>query len=209
MGQSPDREMQEMIEEVPEDIRHNWRKGKDSRQSGILPGQNIQRRTLFLWGAAVLILIILIALFFGGNGKELSDDMKSIKARVDQIEKRLTQLDSMGQNLTRLESEMKGLENSIAELERSGASLGGRLEKLTRDTDRPKKGALSTATSSGAPASSQAKGTYYTVRRGDTLYKVAKKYGITVSTLSALNKLKKNQSIYPGQKLLVVQGTNQ
>ena len=31
MDQSPDHEMQDIIEEVPEDLGHNWKKGKNTR----------------------------------------------------------------------------------------------------------------------------------------------------------------------------------
>ena len=45
-------------------------------------------------------------------------------------------------------------------------------------------------------------GGYYTVRRGDTLYKIASKHGISVSTLKKRNGLK-NDKIHEGQKLKV------
>jgi LysM repeat protein len=41
------------------------------------------------------------------------------------------------------------------------------------------------------------------VSAGESLYRIAQKYGITVDELLRLNSLKKNQAIYPGQKLLV------
>jgi N-acetylmuramoyl-L-alanine amidase len=43
---------------------------------------------------------------------------------------------------------------------------------------------------------------YYKVRKGDTLIKIAKKFGLSVKTLKKLNKLKSNK-IYVGQKLIV------
>ena len=45
-------------------------------------------------------------------------------------------------------------------------------------------------------------GKYYTVRRGDTLYKVATKHGISVAKLKKLNGLK-SDNIRVGQKLKV------
>ena len=53
-------------------------------------------------------------------------------------------------------------------------------------------------------AVSQAKGSpYHIVERGDTLYGIAKKYGLSVDELIRLNQLKSGQAIYPGQKILV------
>ena len=51
-------------------------------------------------------------------------------------------------------------------------------------------------------ARSASGGGYYTVRRGDTLYKIASKHGISVSTLKKRNGLK-NDKIHEGQKLKV------
>jgi LysM repeat protein len=43
----------------------------------------------------------------------------------------------------------------------------------------------------------------YTVRRGDTLYSIAKKFGTTVFALQQANKLKSPRLIHPGQKLTI------
>ncbi len=45
--------------------------------------------------------------------------------------------------------------------------------------------------------------TYYRVKRGDSLAKIAHKFGTTVKKLAKLNRLKKSYRIYPGQKLKV------
>ena len=44
---------------------------------------------------------------------------------------------------------------------------------------------------------------YYTVRRGDTLYEISRRYGLTVKKIRILNKLSDKAVIHPGQKLLV------
>ena len=49
---------------------------------------------------------------------------------------------------------------------------------------------------------------YYTVVRGDTLSGIAKRFGTSVSTLAAVNRIANPDLIYPGQKLLLPQGGN-
>jgi len=44
---------------------------------------------------------------------------------------------------------------------------------------------------------------YYAVRKGDTLYSIAKKKGLTVAELRELNDLGKNATLRIGQKLRV------
>ncbi len=47
------------------------------------------------------------------------------------------------------------------------------------------------------------KGDEYTVKSGDTLYKIARNYGVSVSDLINLNKLTTPDLIYPGQVLKI------
>jgi lipid-binding SYLF domain-containing protein len=48
---------------------------------------------------------------------------------------------------------------------------------------------------------SQMKGSYYVVERGDTLWEISQKYGVSVDKLRGLNNLAADEPIYPGQKL--------
>jgi LysM repeat protein len=52
-------------------------------------------------------------------------------------------------------------------------------------------------------ASSQAEARYHIVKRGDTLYKISRKYGVPVADLRRLNHIPKGQDIYPGQKIRI------
>lgn len=45
--------------------------------------------------------------------------------------------------------------------------------------------------------------TYYTVKKGDSLYEIAKHYNISVKDLSELNGLEIGEYIYPEQRILV------
>lgn len=56
-------------------------------------------------------------------------------------------------------------------------------------------------------ASSNITSKYHTVKRGETLYSVAKRYGINISKLRELNNLN-NRSLSPGQKIIIEQGYN-
>ena len=63
----------------------------------------------------------------------------------------------------------------------------------------------SLAASKKAPQDTSAKGkkNYYTVKKGDTLGKIAKKYGTTVNSLCKLNGFKANKTLKVGQKIRV------
>ena len=44
----------------------------------------------------------------------------------------------------------------------------------------------------------------YIVQPGDTLWKIAKRYGVSVETLIAANDIKNPDLIQPGQKIILV-----
>jgi len=52
-------------------------------------------------------------------------------------------------------------------------------------------------------ANSHTRDMYYAVKKGDTLYSIAKKHGLSVAELRELNELRKGTAIHVGQKLRV------
>lgn len=54
-----------------------------------------------------------------------------------------------------------------------------------------------------ASASLASADTSYTVKRGDTLYRIARQFGISVPALSAANGLKEGQALLEGKKLVI------
>lgn len=51
--------------------------------------------------------------------------------------------------------------------------------------------------------SQQGNGFWYTVRRGDTLTSIARRYNVTVSSIAAANRLSNPNRIYAGQRLFI------
>lgn len=47
--------------------------------------------------------------------------------------------------------------------------------------------------------------TFYTIQKGDNLYQISQKYGLTAKELADLNGLEIDEYIYPDQKLIVPQ----
>lgn len=45
--------------------------------------------------------------------------------------------------------------------------------------------------------------TYYTIEKGDTLYSIADAYGLDVNTLSKLNRLSEDQTLFEGGRIIV------
>ncbi|MFH1480238.1 MAG: LysM peptidoglycan-binding domain-containing protein [Pseudomonadota bacterium] len=202
MKKDKDFEMKDIMEDMADEIGQNRDEEEDFQErpasSGFLP----QSWFLALVGVGVLILIAIFALFFGGGrGKSAStEELNSLKTKLEQIEKRLTKLESTGQNVGRLEERIKGLQDSLSKVDKISQKID-RLEKAKVAVVAPKQ--TEPAPTAQKKPLPQPKKRYHEVRAGETLFQIAKKYGTSVSDILRVNNFKKNQDIYPGQKILI------
>ncbi len=211
MNQGPDEKMEDIMEESPYEMGYGP-EGEDSghdRPYGDPPGQ---KKFLLLGGAGILLLIIFVILFFGTGDRPNTEDLIAINARLNRVAERLTQLEEIENRIALLQKQERELRQSISRLESSGKSFKAQLDKLAQKFGRPQKGMASrtakakTSSAIKKKAPSGTKGRYYVVRRGDSLYRVAKKYNLSIKELCRLNKISPKQAIRPGQRLLIASG---
>ena len=174
----------EIIGEIADDLVYTLNKEKKAGSLKKSSGFKPYRRLLTFMHMGVLCLFAILPLFLGCSNKESTEDLSSIKSRLEQVEKKLAQLEGTGQKVTHLESQLKKLEQSIAKLERSVASK----VKARTIQKRP---------------NSSSKKSYHVVREGDVLSRIAKRYGISIKELCRLNQITPKTIIRPGQKLLI------
>jgi LysM repeat protein len=214
MDDSPEKEMKELMEEIADDFEYAANNENAERHKKP-PDSKSQRKILVLWSGVILLLIVIIALLFGG-GKEVGTGKPiSIKPGLDQIEERLQRLEGMYEKIALLEKQERGLQQSIARTDRSRQSLAERLDSLFREVETLRKRQTPVAAKIEPKSTVQekrvpeAKRQYHVVLSGDSLYGIARKYSMSVDDLRRLNNLRPKQVIYPGQKLLIVQGSGQ
>jgi len=118
-----------------------------------------------------------------------------------------------------LQSKVTALEQKIARLEKQVAELQGkistsgpdsallqRVDALAQKVEALEKQPTAELKAKPSPPSKPAVSTekqYHTVQKGETLYRISKKYGISVEELRKLNNLSADQPLLTGQKLLV------
>ncbi len=205
MDQNSDIEIEKMTEDLGPTPKENR---KISRRGASLDLKS-QGWGIVFGGVGVLILITIFILISGGDDRGSSEDLNSIKAGIDQMDKRISRLEDVEKRASHLEAEVKELRQSMSKIDRTGGSLRKGLDKLTQKMDQLQRGmAPPTVKKSAKPTVkkepiSQEKRQYHTVRNGDTLYSIASRYGISLAELRRINNLTPNQDIYPNQKLLV------
>lgn len=203
MNEDREQEILELMDDMADDLRKK-RSKSDPRGSGLSPGISNPKRTLILAIGTLLVFGILLILLIRGITGPSSTDTAPLMAKISQLEERLGGLEGISERVGRLEKEGDGIRQSLERVEKSIKGLKAEVsEKSGKGETLAKEAGVSGEGSrpSAAPSSSKK---YHTVRRGESLYGIAKKYGVTIDDLRRLNKdLSKNRPIIPGQKILV------
>ena len=152
-------------------------------------------------GAGVLILIIVFGVWFKSHEESTDVELNTLKLKINLLEGRLNQL----------EKEVPELQASVTKVKRSQDSINGQLNTVSVQVDQLE-GKMASATvrpkipdTVRSSLLTQDKGRYHEVRSGETLYRIAKAYGLSVDELCRLNNISPDQvgDIKPGQRLLV------
>jgi len=140
----------------------------------------------YVWiGVGLIGFVVLILVLFPRTGDYgLERKINSLDAKLMQIEGDLNRLVWIEARLDQMEEKLKEFEVMMNTLEKFGK--------------------LSTQPAAKSPET-VSKARYHRVRAGETLYGISRRYGTTVEELRRLNKLPKEATIYPDQKLLISQ----
>ncbi len=181
-----------------------WDKKKKAKfGSGVF---KIPETIPFSWFVVfALIFIILLILVLGGTlGKVVG-----FENRLKNLEEQIVRFQDIDDKLTPILEQAQALEQLKDRFDRLEASMTLRMDHIAKGLNdlqkkivqiRPKK---TEVVKPAKVAQKTPKKRYYTVRPGDTLYNISRKYGLTVKKIRALNKLSDKDVIYPGQKLIV------
>lgn len=166
--------------QIQENPGNSWKNKINSSYKTLF--DSISLRPSIILGVFLLSAIVFI---FGGCSRETSkEDLGLINGRLEQLENQIAQL----------EAQFTETNESVTTLGSYVISLEEKIAKLTQETEKA---------SVPKQTVSQEKKQYHKVVRGDTLYSISRKYGLSVEEICRLNNLKQNHSIQPGQKLKV------
>ncbi len=164
-----------------------------------------------------LFLVVLAALFLFLPDANRSSDNKQIAAldgRVKILEDRLAQMPKPSEAPNPEAAGLPVMKETNDRLDALEKSLAANTDRLKNEIETLKAGLTETRVRPAAEKAASKKAAvrkavkpakikYHTVKAGENLYRIAKKYGLKQTELLALNKLEKNAVIIPGQKLRV------
>jgi len=156
------------------------------------------QKIIWKLSSAGILLLAIFCLFFGCSQKDFSDDMKSIKDKLEQLEKRLAEYEQhkeIKELKTKFDEGKAALEEQLKIIENKYAKKPEKIETA--------KAPPQVKPDSNKIPNSVAKKQYHTVSRGETLYSISRKYEVSIAELLRLNNLKQTQNLQAGQKLLI------
>jgi len=176
--------------------------------------------------AGIVIIIFCIFIFFPGDKtsedkyvsefQKLKDQISVLEKRISVLEEqdnsRMTQISALSEmfrgfnesseRLQAVPAEMENIQKKIEHIDQRQGNLEKRLAQVKTSRIRTKKKTV-TKSKKRQTTSSKKTNKYHKVGEGDTLYSIARKYGLTVDKLRQFNKLSPEAHIQPGQNLIV------
>jgi len=175
-----------------------WR-GDEERRAPISTGAGGARPLSIASVAGFLILaVILLLVLYNLRGLARKSQLQAVENRLQQIEKRLdaiktpavptASLEEMATRLQQLETKLALVNEQILK------AVSGISPAAATKGAPPEKAAGKAAAKPPSPK-------VHRVRKGETLYRIAKRYGLSVEQLRRFNKLGPKAVIHPGQEL--------
>jgi len=113
--------MEDIRKEKAKDLRRSHG-SKNIRRSSWPTDSKSQRRYLVFSAIGIVVLIVILVLFSGGDNEVSVEDFNTMKAKLGELEKKLTELEGIDLKIVRLEKQVKKLKQSMSKLNRSVAS---------------------------------------------------------------------------------------
>jgi LysM repeat protein len=165
-----------------------------------------------IWIPTVVILLMLLYILMPiGSSNPDKAQLKALDARLDQLEKRMLKLESVGERVLNLEKIHKDYGTVEKRMDRLEGSIAKRMDQVDKEllvirkdlTAKPTTTSKATQTTQQTKKASADPAKHHIVKKGDTLYSISRKYGLTVAQLRKMNSLDENHVIFVGQKLIV------
>ena len=153
-------------------------------------------------GVSLVVFMVVIVLRSGG-GQGDSGQIRILESQLQQLEERLARTEQWEQRLARIENGDPGLPQLLGRLDRMEAGFNTRMDQLGQEIEKLKKRPVQAAPTDTQTSAQTSSVKTHAVSSGDTLYSIARHYGLTIQQLSSLNKLSAGAVIHPGQKLKV------
>ena len=159
-------------------------------------------------GGFMILIVLCIVLIARTYSLAEKAQLLALESRLEQLEGRLVSMqdDSVLSQTGGSGNQLILLTERLDQLE---ANMTARMNNLAKELSTPTPDTTSTAvqkaeTPKQLPVETkETKAKMHTVKQGDTLYRISRRYNLSVDQLREYNKLDAKAAIYPGQQLKV------
>jgi LysM repeat protein len=175
-------------------------------------GSKKSMKPIVIAGACLLVAVIAVLMVMSGSPKSSEkDQLKGLESRLKTVEEKLAKLEWIDTGLARLDRKEKDIASISERMAQLEATLNKKVDQLTRDSAKPAQpqapkadaAAPKPAPTPAAKTEKDTKPRVHVVQKGDTLFGISRKYGIPTDQLLKLNNLSPNDSIKPGQQIVL------
>ena len=174
-----------------------WPKSDDKEMDGKI--ENLARKIEMLENRIFIL---------ESNFENAAIETKELQAPVDaqalqNLETRIGQLElAANQRALKVNNALESMSKKLAEMESRPSEQQAKSVSKPEPEPAPPPAAKPKSANTKPPAKKDT-AKYYTVKKGDTLYSIGRKHGVSVDRLMQINKLSKASHIVPGQKLTI------
>jgi LysM repeat protein len=169
----------------------------------------------FIIGGMGLVVLVVMFVIILSRPKNIVDleYLQSLEARMQQLEKKLATIGMMDQTIERLGKQEQNLDRLDKKTDRFESTVTTQIDQIIKELGalQQKTSQISTALApqpmtadKRQPVASKKRKTaaqFHQVQPGETLYRISRRYGLSIDQLRTYNDLAANATIYPGQKL--------
>ena len=166
-------------------------------------------------GVGLVVLVIILVLILAKPKNVIEPEyLQSLETRLQQLEKKLGTIGVMDQTLERVGKQEQDIDLLDKKLNRLESTVTTQIDQIIKElgTLHQKTAQKPVSPASSTPRTDEKKqpvvskkadstAKYHVVQAGETLYRISRRYGLSVEQLRGYNRLAPNAAIYPGQKL--------
>lgn len=159
-------------------------------------------------GGFLILIVLCVVLIARSYSLAEKAQLLALESRLAQLEGRLGSLEGEGA-LSQTGGQGNQLILLTERLDQLEANMTARMNNMVKELNAPPPKTASqavqkTETPKQLPAETkETKAKMHTVKQGETLYRISRRYNLSVDQLREYNKLGANAAIYPGQQLQV------
>jgi LysM repeat protein len=171
----------------------------------------------FVIGGLGLVVVVIMLVLILSRPKNIVDQeyLQSLETRMQQLEKKQAAIGVMDQILERIPKQEQKLDLLDKKLNRFESTVTTQIDQIIKELGAlHQKTAQKPASRAPTPktvekkqpvASKKTESTtkFHQVQAGDTLFRISRRYGLSIEQLRSYNNLAPNTAIYPGQKLIL------